>query len=143
MAIAGGSYGGYMVAWLIGQTSRYACAVAHAAVTDLPNMMASDITSGRADSWGAEVWTDLDRVNKWSPLANAAGIETPTLVIHGALDYRVPVGQGLELYGLLKAKGVEARLVHYPDENHWILRPANSLHWYREVVAWLDRYLSR
>lgn len=141
MAITGGSYGGYLVAWLIGRTDRYACAIAHAAVTDLPAMYASDITMGRASAYGAEVWTDLDRVNRWSPAAFSAGYVTPTLVIHGDRDYRVPVGQGLELYGVLKAKGIEARLVHYPDENHWILSPANSIHWYGEVAAWLERFL--
>lgn len=141
MAITGGSYGGYMVAWLIGQTDRYACAIAHAAVTNLPSMYASDITMGRSSAYGAEVWVDLDRVNRWSPAAFTAGYVTPTLVIHGDRDYRVPVGQGLELYGVLKAKGVEARLVHYPDENHWILSPANSIHWYGEVSAWLERFL--
>jgi dipeptidyl aminopeptidase/acylaminoacyl peptidase len=142
LAITGGSYGGYLVSWLLGQTGRYACAVAHAAVTDLPNMYASDLVLGRAEAYGAEVWDDLDRINRWSPAAHAAGYVTPTLVIHGERDYRVPVGQGLELYGVLRAKGVEARLVYYPDENHWILRPANSIHWYGEVTGWLDRYLA-
>ncbi len=78
----------------------------------------------------------------WSPSAHAAGYSTPTLVIHGEQDFRVPVTQGLELYGMLKAKGVEARLVYYPDENHWVLKPRNSIHWYGEVLAWLDRNIS-
>jgi dipeptidyl aminopeptidase/acylaminoacyl peptidase len=142
LAITGGSYGGYLVSWLIGQTDRYACAVAHAAVTDLPNMYASDRVAGRADAFGAEAWADLDRVNRWSPAAHAAGYATPTLVIHGERDFRVPVGQGLELYGVLRSKGVEARLVYYPDEGHWILSPANSIHWYGQVTEWLDRYLT-
>lgn len=141
MAIAGGSYGGYMVAWLTSQTSRYRCAVAHAAVTDLPGMYASDITSGREYAYGAEVWKDLDRVNRWSPAAHAAGYATPTLVIHGERDYRVPLTQGLEFYGVLQAKGVESRLVYYPDENHWILTHGNSLHWYGEVTSWLTRFV--
>lgn len=142
MAITGGSYGGYMVAWLISQTDRYRCAVAHAAVTDLPGMYASDITSGREYSYGAEVWKDLDRVNRWSPAAHADGYATPTLVIHGERDYRVPVTQGLEFYGVLQAKGIDSRLVYYPDENHWILSQGNSLHWYGELDSWLTRYLS-
>jgi dipeptidyl aminopeptidase/acylaminoacyl peptidase len=141
MAITGGSYGGYMVAWLTSQTNRYRCAIAHAAVTSLPGMYASDITSGRAYSYGADVWEDLDRVNRWSPAAHAAGYSTPTLVIHGELDYRVPITQGLEYYGVLQAKEIESRLVYYPDENHWILSQANSIHWYHEVIGWLDRHL--
>jgi dipeptidyl aminopeptidase/acylaminoacyl peptidase len=66
---------------------------------------------------------------------------TPTLVVHGELDYRVVVTQGLTLYGILKHKGVDARLVYYPDEGHWIEKPANSLHWYGELANWLDRFL--
>lgn len=63
------------------------------------------------------------------------------LVLHGERDYRVPVTQGLELYGVLTAKGVPARLVYYPDENHWILKGQNSKHWYGEVLVWLERWL--
>lgn len=141
MAVAGGSYGGYLTAWITAHTDRYACAVAHAAVTDLPGMYASDVTMGRARSYGAEIWEDRERVERWSPHAHAEGYVTPTLVIHGERDFRVPAGQGLELYGVLRAKGVEARLVYYPDEHHWILQPANSIHWYEEVLGWFDRYL--
>ncbi|HVR32123.1 MAG TPA: S9 family peptidase [Acidimicrobiia bacterium] len=141
VGITGGSYGGYMVAWLVSQTDRYRCAVAHAAVTDLPGMYASDITSGRRYAYGAEVWEDLGRINQWSPAAHAAGYSTPTLVIHGERDYRVPVTQGLEFYGVLQAMDVESRLVYYPDENHWILSQANSLHWYGEIVAWLESHI--
>jgi dipeptidyl aminopeptidase/acylaminoacyl peptidase len=141
IAITGGSYGGYMVAWLTSQTDRYRCAVAHAAVTDLPGMYASDITSGREYAYGAEVWKDLERVNRWSPAAHAQGYATPTLVIHGERDYRVPITQGLEFYGVLQAMGIESRLVYYPDENHWILSHGNSLHWYAEVDSWLERFL--
>ena len=142
MAITGGSYGGYLTAWLSTQTDRFACAVAHAAVTNLGGMYASDFTQGRPRAYGAEYWADRERVERWSPSAHAAGYTTPTLVIHGEKDYRVPVTQGLELYGVLKAKGVDARLVYYPDENHWILKPRNSIHWYGEVLGWLDRYLA-
>jgi len=142
MAISGGSYGGYLTAWLTTQTDRFVCAIAHAAVTNLGGMYASDFTQGRPRAYGAEYFDDRQRVERWSPSAHAAGYSTPTLVIHGEQDYRVPVTQGLELYGVLKAKGVEARLVYYPDENHWILKPRNSIHWYGEVLGWLERYLS-
>ena len=141
MAITGGSYGGYLTAWLSTQTDRFACAIAHAAVTNLGGMYASDFTQGRPRAYGAEYFDDRERVEQWSPSAHASGYDTPTLVIAGEQDYRVPVTQGLELYGVLKAKGVDARLVYYPDENHWILKPANSIHWYGEVLGWLERYL--
>ena len=142
MAIIGGSYGGYLVSWLATMTSRYRCVVAHAAVTDLPGMYASDITMGRARAYGAEAFEDLERVLRWSPLAHAGSIVTPTLVIHGDKDFRVPVGQGLSLYGLLQAKGVPARLLHFEDEGHWILDGRNSLLWYTEIGDWLKAHLS-
>ncbi len=104
-------------------------------------MHASDVVFHRATAYGAEYWTDHERVDRWSPSIHASGYTTPTLVIHGEKDYRVPVTQGLELYGVLKAKGVEARMVYYPDENHWILSPQNSIHWYGEFLGWLDRFL--
>ena len=141
MAVTGGSYGGYLTAWITTQTDRYRCAIAHAAVTNLGGMAASDITFNRAASFGAEYFEDRERVERWSPSAHAGGHSTPTLVVHGERDYRVPVGQGLELYGVLKAKGIDARLLYFPDENHWVLKPANSIRWYAEFEGWLDRYL--
>ncbi len=141
VAITGGSYGGYLTTWLTTQTDRFACAIAHAAVTNLSGMYASDMTRGRPRAYGADYWTDPDRVDLWSPARHASGYSTPTLVIVGEHDYRVPLTQGLELYGILKAKGVEARLVYYPDENHWILKRDNSVRWYDEVHQWLARYL--
>ncbi len=141
MAITGGSYGGYMVSWLGGQTDRYRAIVAHAAVTNQASMIATDITFGLARARGAEIWENPDAVNRWSPSYHYANYVTPTLVIHGEKDYRVPINQGLELYGVLKSKGVDARLVYFPDENHWILKPQNSLYWYEEVLGWLNRYL--
>jgi dipeptidyl aminopeptidase/acylaminoacyl peptidase len=142
MAIAGGSYGGYLVSFIIGQTSRYACAVAHAAVTNLGGMYASDVTSGRARAYGAEIWEDRAVVERYSPSSHASGYATPTLVIVSERDYRVPATQGLEFYGVLKAKRVPARLLYYPAENHWIVSPQASLHWYDQVFSWLKLYLN-
>ncbi len=141
MAVAGGSYGGYLAVWLTTLTDRFACAVCHAGVTDLVGQWASDITAGREHAIGAVPWEDLDAVLRWSPLAHTDAMSTPTLVIHGEQDYRVVVTQGLALYGILKHKGVPARLVYYPDEGHWIESPHNSIHWYGEVTAWLERWL--
>jgi len=141
MAITGGSFGGYMTSWIPTQTDRFQCAIAHAAVTDLGAMLATDWTLGLGRSYGADPTLDPERVARWSPSHHWKGHTTPTLVIHGERDFRVPLTQGLELYGALKAKGVEARLLVYPDENHWILAPANARHWYGEVHRWLARFL--
>lgn len=144
MAITGGSYGGYLTCWLATQTNRFKCAIAHAAVFNLSTLYGSDVTQGTDLEFGSVPWGDESAramFAKWDPARASHGYATPMLVIHGELDYRVPVTHGLELYGILKAKGVEARLVYYPDENHWILKPQNSLHWYGEYLGWLRRFL--
>lgn len=139
---AGGSYGGFMVAWLNARTEpgRYRSLVCHAGVFDRVATFAADSWPTRALDLGAWYWDDLARVHAQSPHAHARGMRTPTLVSHGALDYRVPDCNGLALYNTLKARGVDARLLWYPDENHWVLRPSNSLQWYGEVLAWLARH---
>jgi dipeptidyl aminopeptidase/acylaminoacyl peptidase len=142
MAMAGGSYGGYMASWIEAETDRFRCIINHAGVFDLIQQYGSDVTQGRAKSMGGEAWDGLDRIDRWNPARNAVGFKTPMLVIHGERDFRVPVGHALECYGILKAKGVPARLVYFPDENHWVLKPRNSLLWYREFFAWLDRWLT-
>jgi dipeptidyl aminopeptidase/acylaminoacyl peptidase len=141
MAAAGGSYGGFLVNWIAGHTDRFKALVSHAGVYDLLGQSASDSTYGRHHSYGGYPFTNLANVERQSPNRFAAGFNTPMLVLHGERDYRVPVTQGLELYGVLTAKGVPARLVYYPDENHWVLKGANSKHWYGEVLGWLDRWL--
>ena len=141
MAMAGGSYGGYMAAWIAGHTDRFRCIINHAGVADLVGQYASDVTQGRQESAGGDAWDGLDRMERWSPVRFASGFNTPMLVLHGERDYRVPVGHGLEIYGILKAKGVPARLVYFPDENHWVLKAHNSLLWFREVHGWLKRWL--
>lgn len=140
MAAAGGSYGGYMAAWIAGHTDRFRCIVNHAGVSDLTAQYASDVTQGRGKAAGGEAWSGLEKQDRWSPVRFASGMNTPMLVLHGERDYRVPIGQGLLIYGLLKAKGVAARLVYFADENHWVLKPKNSLLWYREVHDWLKRW---
>jgi dipeptidyl aminopeptidase/acylaminoacyl peptidase len=141
MAVTGGSYGGYMVTWIAGHTDRFKCIINHAGVSDLTAQYASDVTQGRGRAAGGEVWDGLEKQDLWSPIRFAKGMNTPMLVMHGERDYRVPIGQGLLIYGVLKAKGVPARLVYFPDENHWVLKAKNSLLWYREVHAWLARWL--
>ena len=140
MAAAGGSYGGYMAAWICGHTDRFRCIVNHAGVFDTSTQYASDITQGRSHAFGGEPWEGLERVDSTNPVRFSSGFTTPMMVIHGQQDFRVPADQGLECYGILKAKGVPARLVYFPDENHWVLKPRNSLLWYQEVENWIARF---
>ena len=138
----GGSYGGYMVAWMNGHVpvGRYQAYVCHAGCFDWQAMFADDAYTWHAKELGAWYWEDAAKVASQSPSAFVAKMQTPTLVIHGALDYRVPDGQGLAYYNTLKAKGVDARLLWFPDENHWILKPRNSKLWYGEFFSWLKAH---
>jgi dipeptidyl aminopeptidase/acylaminoacyl peptidase len=141
IAAAGASYGGYMMAWLNGHTDRYKAMVCHAGVYNWHSMLASDILRGRERTLGAPPWGDLTQIDKQSPQRFAKNFKTPTLVTHGEQDFRVPVTQGLEYYNTLRQKGVPTRLVYFPDENHWVLKPHNSLLWHRETFAWLEKYI--
>jgi dipeptidyl aminopeptidase/acylaminoacyl peptidase len=141
MAAAGASYGGYMMSWLNGHTDRFKALVCHAGVYNWHSMMASDVVRGRQRPLGAPPWGDLTRIDKQSPQRFAANFKTPTLVMHGEKDFRVPVTQGFEYYNTLRMKGVPTRLVYFPDENHWVLKPQNARLWTHELFAWLDKYV--
>ena len=138
---AGASYGGYMINWIAGHTDRYRALVSHDGVFDLTSMYGST-----EELWFPEwefkgtPWESPEMYAKWSPHLFVKEFKTPTLVIHGALDYRVPVEQGLAMFTSLKRRGVPARFLTFPDENHWVLKPANSVRWYAEVLGWLERY---
>ncbi len=141
LVAAGGSYGGYMVAWMNGHTDRYKAYVCHAGCFDWVAMFSDDAYYWHPKELGAYYWDNAKKVDAQNPRARAKRMKTPTLVVHGLLDYRVPDSQGLAYYNTLKSKGVPARLVFYPDENHWILKPQNARLWYREVFAWLKRHV--
>ncbi len=138
---AGASYGGYMMAWLNGHTDRYKAMICHAGVYNWHSMMASDFVRARERPLGALPFGDQAKIDKQNPQKFAANFKTPTLVMHGEKDFRVPVTQGLEYYNTLRIKGVPTRFVYFPDENHWVLKPQNSRLWHREFFAWLDKYV--
>ncbi len=137
----GGSYGGFLVAWMNGHVKhgRYQSYICHAGVFDRVATFSADSYPDRPKDLAALYWKDMPRVLAQSPHAFAAHMNTPTLVIHGAKDYRVPDCNGLAYYNTLKARGVDARLLWFADENHWVLKPQNSLQWYREFADWLAR----
>jgi len=146
VAAAGASYGGYMVNWILGHNDhpqvRFKTLVSHAGVFNLTSMYGAT-----EELWFVEwefrgtPWEAPALYERWSPHRFAARFKTPTLVTHGELDFRVPVDQGLQLFTYLQRQGVESRLVVFPDEGHWILKPANSLFWYTTVLDWLDAHL--
>ena len=142
MAAGGGSYGGYLAAWILGHTDRFAALISFAGVYDLMAQFASDTNYVRLNSYGAAPWADPERIDLYSPSRFAGSFKTPTLILHGEKDYRVPVTQGINLHGVLQGKGVPSRIVIFPDEGHGELKPQAALLWWNEIFAWLDRYLS-
>jgi dipeptidyl aminopeptidase/acylaminoacyl peptidase len=142
LVATGGSYGGYMVAYMNGNVAgdRYKAYVCHAGCFDWVSMMGSDGYYWFGHELGAFAWEDEAKVLKQSPHHYAANFHTPTLVMHGELDYRVPYYQGLAYYNTLRVKKVASKLVFFPDENHWILKPQNSVLWYKEFRDWCDRF---
>lgn len=144
MVAAGGSYGGYMVNWMLGHTNRFKAFVSHAGVFDLRSMAAEteELWFVKAE-FGGMPWDNTSSYDRWTPSAFVKDFKTPTLVIHGELDYRVPVGQGMQLFTALQSQKVPSRLLLFPDEGHWILKPQNTLLWYAQFLGWMDQWVNR
>jgi dipeptidyl aminopeptidase/acylaminoacyl peptidase len=144
LAAAGGSYGGYMADWLATHTDRFKAIVSHAGVYDKVSMYATEeLWFEEHDSQGTP-WTAPDNYKKWSPSTFAGELgkfKTPTLVVAGERDYRVPYTQSLELFSALQRQGVPSKLLVFPDEGHWVLKPQNSQLWYQTFLDWLAMYL--
>jgi dipeptidyl aminopeptidase/acylaminoacyl peptidase len=142
MAAAGGSYGGYMANWMAGHTDRFKCLISHAGVFNLTSEYG--VTEELwFDEWEFKgtPWTNRESFEKWSPHHFAKNFKTPMLVIHGELDFRVPIGEGFQLFTYLQRLGVPSKMLYFPDEGHWILKPANSQLWYKTFLEWLGKYL--
>jgi dipeptidyl aminopeptidase/acylaminoacyl peptidase len=140
----GASYGGYMVNWILGHTNRFKCIVSH------------DGMFNSTSAWGTteELWfnewefkgtpyTNRALYDKWSPHLSAADFKTPTLVIHGQLDYRLDVSEGFQLFTTLQRLGVPSKMLYFPDEGHWVLKPQNSQLWYKTVNDWVDQWTKK
>ncbi|MEE4638266.1 MAG: S9 family peptidase [Wenzhouxiangella sp.] len=138
MVAGGGSYGGYLTSILLGRDHPFNALLIHAPVYNMYSQMAADfaVHSTRfGDFWdNPQIYRDI------SPHYFAENFDTPALIIHGQNDLRVPVGQAFELFRTLQSKGIESRLIYYPDENHWILKPNNSVYWYNEVQRWMAKF---
>jgi dipeptidyl aminopeptidase/acylaminoacyl peptidase len=140
----GASYGGYMANWVLGHTNRFKCIVSH------------DGMFNAESAWGTteELWfnnwefkgtpyTNPEVYEKWSPRNAAKNFKTPTLVIHGQLDYRLDVSEGLQLFTTLQTMGVPSKMLYFPDEGHWVLKPQNSQLWYKTVSDWVDQWTKK
>ncbi len=141
MVAAGGSYGGYMVDWILGHTDRFKALVSHAGVFDLCSEMGAteELWFPKWEFHGF-YWENAEQYDKWSPSNYVKNFKTPTLVTHGELDFRVPIGQGQQLFTALQESKIPSKMVQFPDEGHWILKPQNSQFWYATVIDWLNQY---
>lgn len=138
---AGGSYGGYMINWMNGHTDRFKALVSHASIFNAESMYATEELWFQEWEWKGAPWDANSTYKKWSPHLFVKNFKTPTLVVHGELDYRVPIGEGIQLFSALQRRGVPSKLLYYPDEGHWVLKPQNSELWYKTVLDWFDQWL--
>ena len=146
LGATGGSYGGYMTNWLAGHSTRFKALVTHAGVFNLEAMAGATEEQWFTDWEFGGTWMNdqamATQYRKWSPHLAAAKFKTPMLVMHGELDYRVPIGEGLALFTALQRQKVPSRMVVFPDEGHWIGKPQNQRLWWTEMQGWFARYLA-
>jgi dipeptidyl aminopeptidase/acylaminoacyl peptidase len=140
----GASFGGYMANWILGHSNRFKCIVSH------------DGTFNNESDWGTteELWfeewelkgplyNNRELYRKWSPHLSALNFKTPTLVVHGQLDYRLDVSEGFQLFTTLQRLKVPSKMLYFPDEGHWVLKPQNSQLWYKTVNDWVDQWTKK
>ena len=143
MCAGGGSYGGYMANWILGNTDRFKCLFSHAGVYDLRSKYGSTEELWFPEwEFGGPPW-ESEEYEKWSPSRLAKNFHTPMLVTHGAHDYRVAENQAFQLFTALQRLGVPSRFVYFPDETHFVWKPLNSQLWYKEVHGWLKKYIGQ
>jgi len=139
VAAAGASYGGYMMNWMAGHTDRFRAIVSHDGVYN-PKSMYGTTEELWFPEWefGGTPYEHADLYERWSPLNSATNFKTPTLVVHGQLDYRVDVSEGFQFFTALQRRGVKSKMLYFPDEGHWVMKPANAELWYKTVLDWID-----
>ena len=143
----GASYGGYMANWILGHTNRFKCIVSH------DGMFNAESAFGSTEEDWFNIWEfkghpwdyygrpdDQNPFRKWSPSYYAKDFKTPTLVIHSQLDYRLDLSEGLQLFDTLQLEGVPSKMLYFPDEGHWVLKPQNSELWWKTVNDWVDEW---
>jgi dipeptidyl aminopeptidase/acylaminoacyl peptidase len=138
----GASYGGYMINWIAGNwPDRFRCLVNHDGNLDerLAYYDTEELWFPEWDHMGTP-WDNAEGFEKHNPINHVKNWKTPMLVVHGALDYRVVDTQGLSTFTALQRRGIPSKLLYFPDENHWVLQPQNSILWHETVIAWLDRW---
>jgi dipeptidyl aminopeptidase/acylaminoacyl peptidase len=141
-AAMGASYGGYMANWVLGHTDRFKCIVSHDGVFNTESAYGTT-----EELWFTEwefkgpPWKNRELYRKFSPHLFAEKFKTPTLVVHGQLDFRLDVSEGFQLFTTLQRLKVPSKMLYFPDEGHWVLKPQNSRLWYKTVNDWVDQWV--
>ena len=140
-AALGASYGGYMANWILGHTDRFKCVVSHDGVFNTESAYGTTEELWFNEwEFGGPPWKNRELYRKWSPHLFADKMKTPTLVVHGQLDYRLDVSEGFQLFTTLQRMKVPSKMLYFPDEGHWVLKPQNSRLWYQTVDGWVDQW---
>jgi len=140
----GASYGGYMINWILGHTNRFKCLVSHDGIFNTESAYGSTEELWFPEwEFGDTPWNNREGYRKWSPHLFATQFKTPTLVVHGQLDYRLDVSEGFQLFTTLQRLKIPSKMLYFPDEGHWVLKPQNSELWYGTVNGWVDSYLKK
>ncbi|KAE9370095.1 dipeptidyl-peptidase-like protein V precursor [Stipitochalara longipes BDJ] len=138
----GNSYGGYMINWIQGHDlgRKFKVLVTHNGMFSTLNFYSTEELFCPNYEFGGTIWENREGYEKWDPAAHIKEWATPHLIIHSELDYRLSIGEGLAPFNVLQMKGIESRLLTFSDENHWVLKPENSLVWHKEVFRWINKY---
>jgi dipeptidyl aminopeptidase/acylaminoacyl peptidase len=146
----GASYGGYMANWVLGHTDRFKCIVSHDGMFNPESAYGSteemwfNEWEFKGHPWDYYGKPDSENpFRKWSPMMSAKNFKTPTLVVHGQLDYRLDVSEGFQLFDTLQRLKVPSKMLYFPDEGHWVLKPQNSQLWYKTVNDWVEEWTSK
>jgi dipeptidyl aminopeptidase/acylaminoacyl peptidase len=152
----GASYGGYMANWVLGHTDRFKCIVSHDGMFNAESAFGSTEEDWfnvwefkTPNSQGGHPWDYYGKPDsenpfrKWSPMMAAKNFKTPTLVVHGQLDYRLDVSEGFQLFDTLQLLKVPSKMLYFPDEGHWVLKPQNSQLWWKTVNDWVDQWTGK
>ncbi len=141
---SGASYGGYMINWIQGHTDRFNALICHAGVFNLTSMYGTT-----EELWfpewenGGTPWENRELYEKWSPHMFVENFKTPMLVVHGAYDFRVPFGQAMELFTALQKLNIESKMLYFPDETHFVVKPQNARLWWNTIYDWLDEHKTK
>ena len=143
-ATLGASFGGYMINWINGKTDRFKALVCHDGNLD-ERMAYFDTEELWFPEWehSGTPWENPEGYLKHNPIDHIKNWKTPMLVIHGGMDYRVTDNHGMSTFTTLQRKGIPSKFLHFPDENHWVLKPANSILWHETVIGWLDEWTKK